>query len=76
MLNVDYKMYTSIISKRFKTFMTDIVDEDQTGFIKGRQTKNYIRRMIHIVEETQLTKNSATLDSVDAEKAFDSVNWT
>ena len=55
--------------------MTDIIDEDQTGFISGRQTQDNIRRMIHIVEETQRTKNSAILVSVDAEKAFDSVNW-
>ena len=68
-------MFTSIISKRFETFMTDIIDEDQTGFISGRQTQDNIRRMIHIVEETQRTKNSAILVSVDAEKAFDSVNW-
>ena len=74
-LNVDYKMFTSIISKRFETFMTDIIDEDQSGFISGRQTQDNIRRMIHIVEETQRTKNSAILVSVDAEKAFDSVNW-
>ena len=68
-------MFTSIISKRFETFMTDIIDEDQSGFISGRQTQDNIRRMIHIVEETQRTKNSAILVSVDAEKAFDSVNW-
>lgn len=75
-LNVDYKMYTSIISKRFETFMTDIIDEDQTGFIKGRQTQDNIRRMMHIVEETQRTRKGTTLVSVDAKAAFDSTSWT
>ncbi len=37
-LNCDYKIYTSILANRFETFMTELIDEDQSGFIKGRQT--------------------------------------
>lgn len=55
--------------------MPDIIDEDQTGFIRGRQTQDNIRKTIHIVEEAQRRGDSAILVSIDAEKAFDSVNW-
>ena len=74
-LNVDYKIYTSIIAQRYKTLMNDLIDEDQTGFIAGRQTQDSIRRTIQIVNTIQSNKNSAILLSLDAEKAFDSVNW-
>lgn len=75
LLNVDYKIYTSIMSNRINKFVTDIVEEDQTGFIRNRQAHDNIRRTIHIVEQAQKEKQNMLLLSVDAEKAFDSVNW-
>ena len=75
MLNVDYNIYTSIIARRDQNFMTELIDEDQTGFTTGRQTLDNIRRTLQIVNSIQMKETKAILLSLDGEKAFDGVNW-
>lgn len=76
MLNVNYKIFTSIISNRLKSLISDIIDKDQTGFVPGRQTQDNIRRMLHIIDKVNTNKIPSALISLDAEKAFDRVTGT
>lgn len=48
---------------------------DQTGFIKGRYLKNNIRRVINIVNKAQSEDTPRVLLFLDAEKAFDLIEW-
>lgn len=57
------------------TFIAELIEEDQTGFIRGRQMHNNIRRTLHIVDQAQKKKQSTILVSINAEKALDLVNW-
>lgn len=69
-LNSDYKLYATIQAKE-----CNALDEDQTGFIKDRQTQDNIRRALHTIERINKDQISAIILSLDAEKTFDSVGW-
>ena len=74
-LNTDYKLYATILAKRMEPVMPLLIDEDQTGFIKDRQTQDNIRRALRTIERINEDQISAIILSLDAEKAFDSVGW-
>lgn len=72
-LNVYYKLFTSIMAKRLEEFFPKLIHNDQTGFIRQRQTQDNIRKTLHMMDYIQKNKIKAMVISVDAEKAFDSV---
>uniref|UniRef100_A0A3Q3XL68 Aprataxin and PNKP like factor n=1 Tax=Mola mola TaxID=94237 RepID=A0A3Q3XL68_MOLML len=59
-----------------RTEKEDLIDDHQTGFIKEKQTQENIRRTLYIVEKVQGNEDGTILVSIEAEKAFDSVNWS
>lgn len=75
-LNQDYKIFTHIISKRLENILHQIVSLDQTGFIKQRQTQDNIHGTLHIIDHVVKNQSKMLWISLDAEKAFDRVNWT
>lgn len=68
-LNLDYKIFTLIISRRLEKNLRKIINLDQTGLIKSRQTHDSIRRSLQIIRHITLNKLQAILVSLDAEKA-------
>lgn len=75
-LNIDYKIFTSILAKRLELILPKLINTDQTGFISQRQTHDNIRCTLHMMNHIKKHKMEAALVSLDAEKAFDSVSWS
>ncbi len=74
-LNVDYRIYTSIMARRMEKFLPNLIHNDQTGFIHMCQTHDNIKRTLRITDHIRQHKVKAMILSLDAEKAFDSVSW-
>ncbi|KAG7506926.1 hypothetical protein JOB18_019165 [Solea senegalensis] len=55
-----------------------IAKEDQTGFVKGRNSCDNLRRLLNldIIHLTQSRQDPALVLSLDAEKSFDWVEWS
>ncbi len=75
LLCVDYKILTSILAKRIQKCIKKVIKPDQTGFIQGRHGTNNVRMALNLQSIAEKNKRNAMLLSLDAEKAFDRVDW-
>ena len=75
LLNVDVKILAKTFARRLETSLPSIISEDQTGFIRGRQLSSNIRRLLNIVSAPSSEGKPEMVLSLDAEKAFDRVEW-
>ena len=73
LLNFDYKLLSKVLAIRLQSVLPEIIDEDQTGFMKGRNIMENIRRVIEFVGFSKERKLNNILLSLDFEKCFDSV---
>lgn len=55
--------------------MSSIISEDQTGFIRGRHSFANVRRLLSIIHTLHSPSEPEVVISLDAEKAFDRVEW-
>jgi len=70
-----YKIVTKILANRLKKVMSNIIDERQMAFIKGRNLLHAVVMANEVVEETKRGKKPCLVFKVDYEKAYDSVSW-
>uniref|UniRef100_A0A672F570 Reverse transcriptase domain-containing protein n=1 Tax=Salarias fasciatus TaxID=181472 RepID=A0A672F570_SALFA len=76
LLNVDIKIITKALSHRLEKIIPSIIHPDQTGFIKGRHSANNTRRLFNIMHHSATHNHPTIITTLDAEKAFDRVNWS
>lgn len=74
LLNEDDKILASILEKRINTVLGILIHTDQMRFIKGRQLKDNIRKVLNIMNYA-LDKKLKRYYFSDAKKAFNRVEW-
>ena len=57
------------------TVMANTINSDQTGFISGRQSFYNMLRLFIVVYSAHSTLQPKVIISLDAEKAFNRVEW-
>ena len=75
LLNCDYKLAAKAIANRLKVFLPNLINNDQTGFIKGRFIGENIRLMDSIICYAKEKNIPGLLLFLDFEKAFDTIEW-
>ena len=74
LLNTDYKIIAKVMANRLKVCLHQIIHEDQTGFMKGRNIESNIRTIIDVIEYCDANQIPGSIILLDIEKAFDSVD--
>lgn len=75
LINVDAKILAKALAHRLENIVPTIVSHEQTGFVKGRQLFFNVRTLLNIIYSKTTTTTPEVVISVDAEKAFDRVEW-
>jgi len=72
--NCDIKICTKAIALRTNKILGKLINITQTGYVPGRQVTDNIRLLEEVIERANEIKEKAYLVTLDAQKAFDSVD--
>uniref|UniRef100_A0A3Q3ASG7 Reverse transcriptase domain-containing protein n=1 Tax=Kryptolebias marmoratus TaxID=37003 RepID=A0A3Q3ASG7_KRYMA len=75
LIGVDSKLLSKILATRLEKLMTFLINPDQTGFIQNRFSFTNMRRLLNVIQYASQTNCRAFAVSLDAEKAFDRIEW-
>lgn len=75
LINVDAKLLAKVLAMRLDSTIPLLISKDQTGFIKNRHFFFNFRRLFNIIYVPSFPICSEAVVSLDAEKAFDRVEW-
>lgn len=76
LLNVDRKLLSKILASRLENILPILIKEDQTGFTKGGNSSATVRCLLNAVQAIKQNSSSGLVLSLDAEKAFNCIEWS
>lgn len=74
LINNDAKLLSAIFAERLKLCLDKIIDDCQSGFMRGRYIGNNIRLVLDLIDYNFLIHEESYILLVDYYKAFDSVD--
>ena len=74
-MNTDYKIASKAIANRLKKVLPNLINQDQTGFLKNRSISENILLIEGMLRHIEKEKIPGLLLFVDFEKAFDTIEW-
>ena len=75
LLATDYKILAKTLATRLQKVISNLINPDQVGYIKGRHIGQNIRSIEDILLLSKKHNISGLLVLIDFEKAFDTVEW-
>ena len=73
--NVIYKIISTLIVKRLKPILPNIISPEQTGFVGGRQILDGLIASQEVVHSLRTKKVAGMMVKLDLFKAYDRLKW-
>uniref|UniRef100_A0A8C5DDG2 Reverse transcriptase domain-containing protein n=1 Tax=Gouania willdenowi TaxID=441366 RepID=A0A8C5DDG2_GOUWI len=75
LLNCDLKIITKVLATKLGRHISTILHPNQTGFFPGRFAFSNVRLLLNTVYSVHGKNAQAAILSLDAQKAFDQIEW-
>ena len=75
LLNTEYKIISKVIANWIKGMLNELINIDQTGFVKGWLISENLRKILDVIHLADRNDLSGLLICIDFAKAFDNVEY-